>query len=146
MSASARILGVANILVGAVMAAGGFLEAVALARRGQPVTLIMGIALLGGGAGVLFLASGAALWTQRRSARRVTLGAAMLALVAHGAAFGLASPGLTLLLVGVVYPVAVMLLLWSSPSLGSGQQAAASAASLVGDAPPRGSRLRVAMA
>lgn len=145
-SASGRILGTANILVGVVMAGGGFLEAAAQARVGERLSLIVGMAVVGGGAGVLFLASGAALWTGWRSARRLTFGAAVLALVVHGAALGLASPGVPVLLVGVVYPVGVLLRLWSRPGFGSGQPVAESADSPGGDVRSHGHRLRLVVA
>ena len=53
-------------------------------------------------AGLLFLASAFALWTGRADARRVTVGAAALAVIVHGAGLALAQPGVVAILLGVV--------------------------------------------
>lgn len=143
-SVSARVLGTINLLVGLVMGAGGFLEALGSARIGAPVNVALGV--LGGGAGVLFLASAAGLLTGGRAARGITIAAAAVALVVHGAAMGLAHPGVMAILVGVVYPAGLLLLLWTKPGLGAAVPAGASP-DTPGEARRRGDpRLRVVMA
>jgi hypothetical protein len=116
----ARWLAAGNLLAGLVMVVGGLLEAAATIRFRGPMDVYVVLGVFGGLAGLCFLASAAALWKGRDSARRITLGAAAAALVVHATGVLLAQPGLPVVAVGVVYPAAVLLLSWLNPRLGSG--------------------------
>jgi hypothetical protein len=138
-------LAVLNLLAGSLLAIGGAQEALAQARL-QPLGAAFALAALGAGSGMLLAGSGAALSARLPVAARVTAGAAGAVLTLHAAAFWLASPGMPVLLVGVVYPACVLVLLWASPGLGGQSRPLGSARSGDASAPRPGERLRISYA
>lgn len=114
---SGTIWGVISILAGALMAEGGVMEVIVYWPYGQASHVVVGA--LGAVFSAVLLASGAAFLTRQSFGRRAAvIGAAGMAVV-HFLGWLLGFVGIPGVLLGVVYPVVLLLALRAKPDLGA---------------------------
>ena len=108
---SGKTLGVANMLVGALMIFGGLQEAIAYFGE-QPVNVIVGsLAAVSSSA---FLVSGFALWRRKSYADMLTAFSCVAVIVMHVASWQFRFLGVPAIVLAIIYPMLVLLSLWRS--------------------------------
>jgi hypothetical protein len=138
-----RLLGSVNLLAGLFVTRATLLELRTEVQAGGFLQPMAGLALLGACGGALLAASGGALWARSAIARRAAVSGAGMTLAAHATAWGLGVLGIPGVVLGVLYPAALLLLMWTRPSLGSGAAAATAPSAATDGRNGRSGALRV---
>jgi hypothetical protein len=111
------VWGVVSVLAGGLMTQGGVMEVIVYWPRGQTSNVVVGG--IGAVASALLLVSGVAFCTRERFGRRTAIAGAIGMLPVHLVGWILGFVGIPGVLLGVVYPLLLLLVLGAKPNLGA---------------------------